>query len=133
MTSWVSINHVINSHHVTMDEFEPNQLVNLERSNYRFSVREFISLSLSLCVYIYMCACVCVCCYELILEAAIRKTAAVRSLTSHLTIIQARQTRHVGYCWERKDELMRYVFYWLLTINAKILADQKVFTYISSV
>ena len=65
-------------------------------------------------------------CFEQILEAALRKIAAVWPLTSYLTN-HPRWTRHTRHCWRSKDKLISNVFLWTPTHGMPVLADQQGF------
>ena len=74
-------------------------------------------------------------CQEHLLEAVRPKTAVAWTLTSHLKS-QPRQTRHSGYCWRSKHELINNLFFCeFLHMDTLVMVDwQKlIYIYISSV
>ena len=66
---------------------------------------------------------------EHVMETALRKAAAIRTPTTHHKNYQNRRTRHVGHCWESRDELVSDVLLWTLS-HGRAKAGRPARTYI---
>ena len=61
---------------------------------------------------------------EQVLAATPHKTPTVRPPAPITKTIQVRQTRHAGYCWRSRDELIRDVLLWIPHMATQKQDDQ---------